>query len=58
MILATFALVLCQETLTSGLGKAEALHQAQLRLLRRNRAEYGDARLETWGAFVLSGDWE
>jgi tetratricopeptide (TPR) repeat protein/CHAT domain-containing protein len=41
------------------LGKAEALHQARLALLQRNRAEHaGDARPSTWGAFVLSGDWE
>lgn len=40
------------------LGKAEALHQAKLKMLRRNRAEYnGDARPLTWGAFVLSGEW-
>ena len=32
--------------------------EARLWMLRRNRAEYGgDARPETWGAFVLSGDW-
>lgn len=38
--------------------KAEALHQAKLALLRQNRAETGDARPSTWGAFVLSGDFE
>jgi len=41
-----------------GMEKLEALHEARLWLLRRNRAEYqGDARPSTWGAFVLSGDW-
>ncbi len=40
------------------LSRGEALHQAKLRMLRRNRIEYaGDARPGTWGAFVLSGDW-
>jgi CHAT domain-containing protein len=40
------------------MGKAEALHDAKLRMLRQNRAEFkGDARPETWGAFVLSDDW-
>ncbi|KAA3614280.1 MAG: CHAT domain-containing protein [Planctomycetota bacterium] len=41
-----------------GMAKNEALHQAKLRLLRENRARYGgDGRPATWGAFVLSGDW-
>ncbi len=42
-----------------GLDKGEALHQAKLKMLRQARAESGghDARPETWGAFVLSGDW-
>jgi len=41
-----------------GLEKLEALHQAKLWMLRRNRAEFrDDARPSTWGAFVLSGDW-
>jgi CHAT domain-containing protein len=45
--------------LVHGMGKAEALHQAKLALLRRNRAETGgDAMPSTWGAFVLSGDFE
>ena len=35
----------------------EALHQAKLRMLRRNRVELGEAMPSTWGAFVLSGDW-
>ncbi len=43
----------------TGMNRGEALHQAKLRLLRRNRIENGgDARPSTWGAFVLSGDWE
>lgn len=42
-----------------GLGKAESLHRAKLQLLKKNRAKYGgDARPYSWGAFVLSGDWE
>jgi CHAT domain-containing protein len=42
-----------------GLPKNEALHRAKLESLRQNRADYkGDARPETWGSFVLSGDWE
>lgn len=41
-----------------GMGKHEALRQAQLEMIRRNRARSdGDARPETWGAFVLDGDW-
>lgn len=40
------------------MSKVEALHQAKLRMLRQNRVDFqGDARPETWGAFVLSGDW-
>jgi CHAT domain-containing protein len=43
----------------AGMGKAEALHEAKLRMLRQNRTDYGgDARPQTWGAFVLSGDWQ
>ncbi|NQU50251.1 MAG: CHAT domain-containing protein [Planctomycetes bacterium] len=42
----------------NGMGRGEALHAAKLRMLRRNRiANAGDARPSTWGAFVLSGDW-
>ncbi len=42
-----------------GMAKAEALHQAKLRMLKRNRIDFdGNARPETWAAFVLSGDWE
>ncbi|HEX9793116.1 MAG TPA: tetratricopeptide repeat protein, partial [Planctomycetota bacterium] len=45
--------------LVKGLEKNEALHLAKLRMLRQNRADYqGDARPSTWGAFVLSGDWQ
>lgn len=40
-----------------GMSPGEALHQARLRMLRRNRAEFQDARPATWGAFVLSGAW-
>jgi len=41
-----------------GMEKLEALHEARLRMLNQNRADYqGDARPSTWGAFVLSGDW-
>lgn len=37
----------------------DALHQARLRMLRRNRLENaGDAMPHTWGAFVLSGNWK
>jgi CHAT domain-containing protein/tetratricopeptide (TPR) repeat protein len=39
------------------LPRAEALHQAKLQMLRRNRAEEGEAKPGTWGAFVLSGGW-
>jgi CHAT domain-containing protein len=40
-----------------GEGKLEALRNAQLAMLRKNRAEHGHARPSTWGAFVLDGDW-
>ena len=40
------------------MGKLEALRQAQLWMLERNREESGDALPSTWGAFVLDGDWE
>lgn len=40
------------------MGKAEALHQARINMLRRNRIENGGKALpDTWGAFVLSGAW-
>jgi len=39
-------------------GKLEALRNAQLEMLARNRREHqGHALPRTWGAFVLSGDW-
>ncbi len=38
-------------------GRAEALRNAQLEMLARNRASEGDALPSTWGAFVLSGEW-
>ncbi len=40
-----------------GQGTLEALRGAQLEMLRRNRAERGEALPSTWGAFVLDGDW-
>ena len=40
------------------MGKLEALRQAQLWMLERNRKDSGDALPSTWGAFVLDGDWE
>lgn len=41
-----------------GQGKHEALRQAQLAMLRKNRGEnQGDGLPSTWGAFVLDGDW-
>jgi len=40
-----------------GRSKLQALRRAQLEMLRSNRAEFGDGRPATWGAFVLSGDW-
>ncbi len=40
-----------------GQGKEEALRNAQLKMLQRNRESGGDPRPSSWGAFVLSGDW-
>jgi len=41
-----------------GMGRGEALHEAKVRMLRRSRLDNGgDAKPSTWGAFVLSGDW-
>ena len=37
--------------------RAEALRNAQLEILARNRASEHDALPSTWGAFVLSGEW-
>lgn len=42
-----------------GMPRGVALHAAKLRMLQRNRIENdGDARPGTWGAFVLSGEWD
>ncbi len=38
-------------------GRAEALRNAQLEILAKNRAGEHDPLPSTWGAFVLSGDW-
>ena len=40
-----------------GMGSSQALREAQLAMLRSNRSSSGDARVWTWGGFVLSGDW-
>ena len=40
-----------------GEGKGEALRNAQLAMLRENRATYAEGLPRTWGAFVLEGDW-
>jgi len=41
------------------MSRGDALHEAKLRMLRRNRIDNGgDAMPSTWGAFVLSGEWE
>ena len=40
-----------------GLSRAEALRQAQLERLRRNREQHGADLPWTWAAFTLSGDW-
>ncbi len=39
------------------MGKLEALRQAQLWMLERNRKEDGVGLPSTWGAFVLDGEW-
>ncbi len=39
------------------MGKLSALRTAQLEMLKRNRAEYGEGLPSTWGAFVLDGEW-
>ncbi len=42
----------------SGEGKLTALRSAQLAMLSANRKRYkGEGHPETWGAFVLEGDW-
>jgi CHAT domain-containing protein len=38
-------------------GASVALRDAQLSMLRRNRAKYGEGRPIDWAAFVLSGYW-
>ncbi len=38
-------------------GRADALRNAQLEILAKNRATDGDPLPSTWGAFVLSGEW-
>lgn len=40
-----------------GLGKAEALRQAQLTMIARARAAQDPVDPYRWGAFVLDGDW-
>jgi len=40
------------------MGKAEALRQAQLELLKANRTQHnGDSRPADWAGWVLSGEW-
>jgi CHAT domain-containing protein len=39
-------------------GASVALRDAQLSMLRRNRAKYGEGRPIDWAAFVLSGNWD
>lgn len=41
-----------------GESKLDALRGAQLSMLQKNRAKYGDPLPATWGAFVLTGEWE
>ena len=36
--------------------RIQALREAQLTMLRRNRIEHGEGLPSTWGAFVLEGD--
>ncbi|MEM1447525.1 MAG: CHAT domain-containing tetratricopeptide repeat protein [Planctomycetota bacterium] len=43
------------EMWVGGLSKGDALRQAQLWMLARNRGRYGRGMPFTWGAFVLSG---
>ncbi|MBL8842309.1 MAG: CHAT domain-containing protein [Planctomycetes bacterium] len=38
--------------------KLDALREAQLAMLTKNRAKYGDTLPATWGAFVLTGEWD
>ncbi|MBC8404563.1 MAG: CHAT domain-containing protein [Planctomycetes bacterium] len=47
-----------ENMLQKGMSKSDALHQAKLRMLNQNRADFkGDAQPSTWGPFVLSGNW-
>ena len=47
-----------ENLLRNNMGKLEALREAQLWMLKKNRREnHGDGLPQTWGAFVLSGDW-
>ena len=47
-----------ENLLRHGMGKLEALREAQLWMLAENRTRNdGEGRPHTWGAFVLSGDW-
>jgi CHAT domain-containing protein/tetratricopeptide (TPR) repeat protein len=46
-----------ENLLVRGLGKLEALRDAQLWMLAENRRAHGEGRPHTWGAFVLCGDW-
>lgn len=44
--------------LRNKMGKLEALRKAQLWMLRDNRRKHGGGGLpNTWGAFMLSGEW-
>ncbi len=58
-LMTTFYGALWREAKDGGsLGKAAALRQAQLDLMKENRACYnGDSRPNDWAAWVLSGDW-
>jgi len=40
-----------------GRSRVGALRTAQLEMLRSNREAHGEKRPDTWGAFVLSGEW-
>ena len=41
----------------SPLGPTDALREAQLAMIARNRSQYGDARPADWAAFTAAGDW-
>ena len=40
-----------------GMGRLEALREAQLAVLQSNREQYGEGLPRTWGGFALSGEW-